>query len=36
MNNKSMSNNCRSEGFGTQRFEDDISEVSAQSIAIFI
>ncbi len=28
MTNKSMSNNCRSEGFGMQRFEDDMSRIS--------
>ncbi len=28
MTNKSMSNNCRSEGFGMQIFEDDMSRIS--------
>ncbi len=35
MTNKSMNNNCKSEGFGMQRFEDDLSWVLAESIEIF-
>ncbi len=35
MNNKSVSNNYRSERFGIQRFEEDMSEVSVESTIIF-
>jgi hypothetical protein len=35
MINKSMSNNCRSEGFGMQRYEDDLLRVLAESIKVF-
>jgi hypothetical protein len=33
--NKSMNNNYKSEGFGIQRFEDDLLRVSAESIELF-
>jgi hypothetical protein len=35
MINKSMINNCRSEGFGMQKFEDDLSRVSIESTIVF-
>jgi len=35
MNNKSMINNCRSEGFGIQRFEDVMLRILAESIVVF-
>jgi hypothetical protein len=35
MSNKSMNNNCRSEGFGMHDFEDDLSWVSFESIVVF-
>jgi hypothetical protein len=35
MINKSMSNNCKSEGFGMQRFEDDLLGVSAELVEVF-
>jgi hypothetical protein len=35
MTNKFVSNNCRSEGFGMQRFEDDLLTVSTESTMIF-
>jgi len=33
--NLHMSNNYNNEGFGMQQFKDDMSRVSAKSIAIF-
>ncbi len=35
MNNKSMNDNYKSEGFGIQDFEDDLSWVSIESTIIF-
>jgi hypothetical protein len=35
MINKSLSNNYKSEGFGMQRFEDDLSRVSIELTKIF-
>ncbi len=35
MNNKSMSNNYKSEGFGIQDFEDDLSWVPIESTIVF-
>jgi hypothetical protein len=36
MTKKSMSNNCRNEGFGMKGLEDDLSRVSAESVEVFI
>jgi hypothetical protein len=35
MTNKSMSNNYGNEGFGMQRYEDDMSKVSIELVKIF-
>ncbi len=35
MTNKSMSNNCKSEGFGMHRFEDDLLGILTESTTIF-
>ncbi len=35
MTNKSMSNNCKSEGFGMQRFEDGLSWISTKLATVF-
>jgi hypothetical protein len=35
MSNKSLSNNCRNERFGMQRFKHDISRVSIESTKVF-
>ncbi len=35
MINKSVSNNCKSEGFGMQRSKDDLSRISAKLAEIF-
>ncbi len=35
MTNKSMNNNYKSEGFGIQRFEDDMLGVSAKPTEVF-
>jgi hypothetical protein len=35
MVNTFVTNNCRSEGFGMQRFENDLSRVLVESIIIF-
>jgi hypothetical protein len=35
MTNKSVSNNYKSERFGMQRFEDDLSSILAESTKIF-
>jgi hypothetical protein len=35
MTNKSMNNNYKNEGFGIQRFEDDLLGESAESTKVF-
>jgi hypothetical protein len=35
MTNKSMNNNYKNEGFGIQRFEDDMLGVSAKPTEVF-
>ncbi len=35
MTNKSVNNNCRSEGFGMQRSKDDLSKVFTESTEVF-
>jgi len=35
MTNKFVNNNYRSEGFGMQRFEDDLSRVSVELVQVF-
>jgi hypothetical protein len=36
MNNKSMNNNCKNEGFGIQRSEDDMSRILTKLAIIFV
>jgi hypothetical protein len=36
MTNKSMSNNCKNEGFGMQRSEDNLLRILIESIIIFV
>ncbi len=35
MTKKSMNNNCKGEGFGMQRSNDDLTQVSAESTEVF-
>jgi hypothetical protein len=35
MTNESMNNNCKSEGFGKHKSEDELSRLLAKSIKIF-
>ncbi len=36
MNNKYVSNNCKNEGFGIQRSEDDMSRILTKLAIIFV
>jgi hypothetical protein len=36
MTNKFMNNTCKNEGFGMERFEDDMSKVFVESIKVFV
>ncbi len=35
MTKKSMNNNCKGEGFGMQRSNDDLTQISAESTEVF-